>query len=146
MVYCAFLQFADFRSGRRSILIKDVPAMNLLFRDDRGHLSTCHYLCSGNLFKSSPIVLTERIPHSTQWYVICSRVPLRVAVYPCTIFESINGCLRKITRRKSPHFQTFSSMKTTFSSALKTEHYLPRILKRFLCSNAAIFKETISQR
>lgn len=61
-------------------------------------------------------------------------------------YREYQWLLLEITRRKSPHFQTFSSMKRTFSSVLKTEHYLPRILKRFLCSNAAIFKETISQR
>ena len=56
------------------------------------------------------------------------------------------ACAVRITRRKSPYLQTFSSKKTTLSLALKSEHYSQGILKRFLCSNAAIFKEAISHR
>lgn len=59
--YCGFLKFVDFRSSGRFIMIKEVPATDLLFREDRGRLATCHVwlsrlsaLCPG-LPQTSPI-------------------------------------------------------------------------------------------
>ena len=94
---------------------------------------------------SSPLQFfsTERIPNSIRCYVICSGVHLGQQF----IFrEYLRKSCRKITRRKSPYLRTFSSKKTTLFLALRNEHYLQGILKIFLCSNAAIFKEAISHR
>ena len=95
--------------------------------------------CSGSLFKSSPIFFDRENTELDPVLRHLFRRSFRAAVY-------ISRVCRKITRRKSPCLQTFSSKKTTLFLALRSEHYLQGILEIFLCSNAAIFKEAISHR